>query len=208
MENGDQFPAAGDVQNIEINNDSVATAFEIIVEEIEQVADEIDAQGAEHFKRSDHEAVRNALELAGKLITFKTKLSALQDEWSRTIDVSLRRRIEIGTAGGAITAGGNPKGPKTALRVTFADGETICDATAALTFSRVLQRIGLDEVSRQGRKMNGFPLISQKRCPLPYKQTPVGSYLVMTHCNTPYKKRLLEKIAITAGVMIKVEIVD
>lgn len=56
-------------------------AFEILLEEIEAVADTLNDAGAEAFRAGDYDKARAAIEEATRLAEFREKVKALQKEW-------------------------------------------------------------------------------------------------------------------------------
>lgn len=97
------------------------------------------------------------------------------------------------------------KAPRTGLYIEFSDGTLIAENTAADTFAKALEKIGLDLVGKLGINVNNFPLVSKQREPK-YQQTPIGEYYIMTHSNTMSKKHQLERIAseLNVGLTVKV----
>ncbi len=66
----------------------VNEAFEILLEEIEGVADALNERGAEAFREGDYGKAKAAIEEATRLAEFREKVKALQKEWASL----LRRR--------------------------------------------------------------------------------------------------------------------
>ncbi len=60
----------------------VNTAFEILLEEIELVANQLNEDGAQAFKEGDYDGARRAIEEATRLAEFREKVKALQKEWA------------------------------------------------------------------------------------------------------------------------------
>jgi restriction system protein len=69
---------------IENNPQDVASAFEILLEEVEAEVDFVNTVGSKAFEGRDYERAKEALARAGVLIAFRDKVSALRAEW-RTI---------------------------------------------------------------------------------------------------------------------------
>ncbi|MFN3919514.1 MAG: winged helix-turn-helix domain-containing protein [Methylohalobius sp.] len=65
-----------------MQGNEVNTAFEILLEEIEVVANELNDEGAQAFKAGDYEAARLAIEEATRLADFREKVKALQRDWA------------------------------------------------------------------------------------------------------------------------------
>lgn len=64
-----------------METNEVHVAFEILLEEIEAVADALNESGAEAFRAGDYEKARQAIEKATRLAEFREKVKALQREW-------------------------------------------------------------------------------------------------------------------------------
>lgn len=64
-----------------MDKNEVNTAFEILLEEIEMVANALNEDGAAAFKGGDYDAARRAIEQAARLAEFREKVRALQKEW-------------------------------------------------------------------------------------------------------------------------------
>lgn len=60
----------------------VNEAFEILLEEIEAVANGLNETGAEAFRTGNYEKARQAIEEATRLAEFREKVRALQREWA------------------------------------------------------------------------------------------------------------------------------
>jgi len=61
-----------------MKGNEVNTAFEILLEEIELVANSLHEEGAAAFKAGDYDAARRAIEDATRLADFRDKVKALQ----------------------------------------------------------------------------------------------------------------------------------
>ena len=61
----------------------IAAAFEILIEEIETAVDELNEQGAEAFRRGDHNIIDQTLDRAKRLTAFRTRVKDLQREGER-----------------------------------------------------------------------------------------------------------------------------
>lgn len=85
-----------------MNRNEVNIAFEILLEEIEIVANQLNESGAEAFRSGDYDRARKAIEEATRLAEFREKVKALQREWVGLISGSLkthqpgRRRADKG----------------------------------------------------------------------------------------------------------------
>lgn len=64
-----------------MDRNEVHIAFEILLEEIEQVANGINEAGSEAFQKGAYGEARRMIEIATRLAEFREKVKALQDEW-------------------------------------------------------------------------------------------------------------------------------
>lgn len=65
-----------------MQGNEVYTAFEILLEEIELLANQLNEEGAQAFKSGDYSMVLRAIEGATRLAEFREKVRALQKEWT------------------------------------------------------------------------------------------------------------------------------
>ncbi|MBM4050469.1 MAG: hypothetical protein FJ279_35695 [Planctomycetes bacterium] len=100
-----------------------------------------------------------------------------------------------------------PKGHGAKLRV-YLGNVVIAYPSAAETFARTIEAIGVDRVARLGKALSGIPLIATSKAINYHNQFPIGGYFVCTHSNSPTKKRLLEEIAAGLGVALRVEVIS
>lgn len=64
-----------------MNKNEVNIAFEILLEEIELVVNQLNESGVDAFRAGDYEKARQAIENATRLTDFREKVKALQREW-------------------------------------------------------------------------------------------------------------------------------
>jgi restriction system protein len=64
-----------------ISRNEVNTAFEMLLEKIELLANQLNEQGAEAFKAGDYDGARCAAEQATQLADFREKVKSLKKEW-------------------------------------------------------------------------------------------------------------------------------
>ena len=64
-----------------MDRNEVHIAFEILLEEIEQVANSINDAGAEAFQKGAYDGARRTIEIATRLAEFRERVKALQNEW-------------------------------------------------------------------------------------------------------------------------------
>jgi len=190
-----------------MNNDGVAVAFELIIEEIESVADQIANQGSEAFRQKDYDTAQRLGESGKNLQAFLARVENLLENWQRGIDVATRQRFSSSQPRKKKTpTSPQGKGPKTVLRVKFDDGTVIEKYYAADTFALALKRIGLDRVSSLDLTECGIPLVGDRKTDQ-YGQRIIDGRYVCTHSNTQRKKATLEKIAESFKIPLKVEII-
>jgi molecular chaperone GrpE (heat shock protein) len=80
-----------------MDRNEVHTAFEILLEEIEQVVISINDAGAKAFQKGDYDEARRMIENATRLTDFRDKVKALQNEWRNlftryALEKEIRRR--------------------------------------------------------------------------------------------------------------------
>lgn len=68
---------------IENNPSDVASAFEMLLEEVEAEIDFVNNVGAKGFEARDYAKAKEALERAGVLTGFRDKVAALRKEWDQ-----------------------------------------------------------------------------------------------------------------------------
>jgi hypothetical protein len=189
-----------------MKTDGVAAAFELIVEEIEAVASEIADQGSRAFRDKTYDTAQQLGESGKSLQSFRAKVVDLLEEWQSGIDVTTRQRFTRPRPKKIATSKTHTKGPRTRLRVTFADGASIEEYYAADTFALALQKLGFDRVAALGITERNVPLVGLIKSDQ-YGQRRIDGQYVCTHSSTPEKKETLERVAKKLGVSLKVEIV-
>jgi hypothetical protein len=65
-----------------MNKNEVNSAFELLLEEIEIVANQLNESGANAFRAGDYDKARRAIEEATRLAGFREKIKTLQREWA------------------------------------------------------------------------------------------------------------------------------
>lgn len=75
-----------------MNRNEVNVAFEILLEEIELVANQLNESGADAFRARDYDKARRAIEEATRLADFRAKVKNLQNEWAGSVAVGLKAR--------------------------------------------------------------------------------------------------------------------
>ena len=76
-----------------MNKDGVATAFELIIDEIESVANQIANQGSEAFRQKSYDTAQRLGESGKNLQVFLDRVENLLEDWQRGIDVATRQRF-------------------------------------------------------------------------------------------------------------------
>lgn len=64
-----------------MDRNEVHIAFEILLEEIEQVANSINDDGVEAFQKGAYDRARRMIEIARRLAEFRERVKALRNEW-------------------------------------------------------------------------------------------------------------------------------
>lgn len=67
---------------IENNPSNVASAFEMLLEEVEAEIDFVNNVGARAFEARDYDRAKEALERAGAITSFRDRVAALRQEWA------------------------------------------------------------------------------------------------------------------------------
>jgi hypothetical protein len=186
-----------------MNQDGVSTAFDMILDEIGAVEEQLAAEGAASFKEKRYDAADKLSASGRHLVQFRKKLEDLRAEWRSSIDADTRKRVKV-QPGYSIPP--HSKGKKTTIRVILPSGRIIQRPTAASSLADVVEEFGLDAVRKLGLTVNGVPLVDLKPNGK-YNQEKRGSFFIITHSNTKSKKELIETIAKQLRKSVKVEIV-
>jgi len=64
-----------------MKKDGIYIAFELLIEEIEKLANSLNEVGAEAFRKGDYDKARQAIETADRIVKFREKVEALKKEW-------------------------------------------------------------------------------------------------------------------------------
>jgi hypothetical protein len=72
-----------------VEND-VSSAFEILLEEIENIIEELNQEGAKQFTLSEHKKARELLEKVELVTAFRGKVKQLQNDW-RSMEVQIKQ---------------------------------------------------------------------------------------------------------------------
>lgn len=79
-----------------MDKNEVNEAFEILLEEIEAVANALNEEGAQAFRACDYSKAKSAIEEATRLAEFREKVKGLQKEWVGLFASEPRARKEKG----------------------------------------------------------------------------------------------------------------
>jgi hypothetical protein len=125
---------------IGMNKNEVNIAFEILLEEIELVANQLNESGADAFRARDYDKARQAIEEATRLANFRAKVKALQTEWAGLVAGGLKARQPKPrrTAKGRLQRG--LRTPEEAFRGPIL--ETLVELGGSATIGEVLERVG------------------------------------------------------------------
>ena len=79
-----------------MNKNEVNSAFEILLEEIENVIEGFNQEGEGAFKSQDYDKAKQIIENATRVTTFRQKVKDLQKEWGNISSVTLPRKARKG----------------------------------------------------------------------------------------------------------------
>ena len=190
-----------------MNKDGVSTAFELISEEIESLAEGIAQEGGKAFKDKKYPDAQELAETGENLMAFKIKVDQLLEEWENGFDRVTRTRTKIKKIPIEPKRAGHTKSKKTRLRVKFKDGTEVFEHLAADTFVDVLTKIGLTEVESLSISVRGVPLVGDKRSGQ-YQQRRISGKYIITHSSTGEKADTLKEISKRLGLGLIVNIIQ
>ena len=174
-----------------MDNDSVTTAFELLIEEIDNALEQVQEQSVQYVRAGDIDKAESQLHTIRAMKDFQNKLVDLRNEWQGGLNIGVKQPFKVENI--SVPA---RRGPRTALVVKLANGKIIKESTAAETFARVIKEIGIEKVERLRKTMYNWPLVSKGKHPNSiYTQQKVDNIFIMTHNTTLEKKKLLEDIA-------------
>ncbi len=75
-----------------MDRNEVSAAFEIVLEEVETVVDNLNRDGAGAFQKGDYDAARGLIEIATRLTEFRGKVRNLQKEWENLFSTRIPRK--------------------------------------------------------------------------------------------------------------------
>lgn len=189
------------------SNDSVSVAFELMLHELGLEVADLNARGARYFSQSEYDKAESLSQSGRALADFRGRVVKLQEEWLERFSGHFADRESAQQVEQiARTISSASKAPKTRLRIIFPDGLVLDENTAALSFAKAVQHLGLQEVMRLNKRVNREPLIADTPS-VRYNDTLIGDFYIRTHSSTKDKRDLLEEIARELGVGLRVEIV-
>lgn len=181
--------------------DRISRALDTILDELEGEVGRLNAEGAQLFGQSKYDEAARRAEEGKRLQGFREKFSNLRAEW-----------LSVGSHSGN-SASLNPRqGPKGTgnerapmvrkkFSVMFGDGQTIMEDTAAGTFAKCIERIGVEKVKALDLRFSGRPLLLGEPGKDRWK---VGGYYFETRTTAAEKSKLLRAISERTGVPIEV----
>ncbi|MDR2863826.1 MAG: hypothetical protein LBV54_08175 [Puniceicoccales bacterium] len=197
-----------------MNTDDVATAFDLISEELEVVIRKNNKEGATAFTEGRYVDVNALREKALKLNDFKEKVGDLLDEWEECFDGETREEVviedlEIPSKNRKEKQTKRTSSRGSHLRVIFPDNHVIQEGVAAETFEKTLQRLGLENIEKLKLTKENLPLLARERKDGEYYfgRPPVEGRYINTHSSTMAKKKKLDAIAEELNVALNVEII-
>lgn len=145
-----------------IDRNEVTTAFEILLKELDQVAELVHEEGAHAFRCGSYDRAKLAAEIGHKLVEFRGKVKALQKEWSTGFASLTARGLPKSRQ---ITRGRLSRGlrtPEDAFRRPIL--EALVELGGSARVAEVLARIE-KKMASQLTKHDLEPLPSNAHCP-------------------------------------------
>ena len=197
----------------------VPTALELVVEEVGKESQRIRDAGGEALKANKLKPAKKAIAYAEKLAAFVKKVQALGAEW-KALQTELDgaapevKEIVLPTKSHPHKVGYTRKvekmAPKTNFTVQFPDGTMIADKKAKVVFGKAIEKLGAEAVAQLKIVLAAEPLLSREKSIFKKEPTQVqpiaGGWFVKTHCSTATKMQLLEKIAKTQKVKLRIQL--
>ena len=175
--------------------DSVSIAFELMRIELDTSVENLNLEGARHFRTSNYAAAKSLTQKGAELADFCARVTALANEWTdkyaEQSESSASVVDEEETAKRILSAS---KGPKTGLLVRFPDGTIICETRAADTLAKTIQKIGFTKVEGLNLQVNRENIVSRQQSHR-YSDTYLASFYIKTHSSTEQKKKNIERIS-------------
>lgn len=185
---------------------SVSTAFELMKLELETAIEDLNTQGSELFRRSRYDEARALTDRGRQLQAFCDRVDTLASEWLMNfseVETDEDSEQEFQTARKILFAS---KASRTRLLVTFNDGSTLAEKTAAQTLAKVIERIGCERVATVGILVNGENIAAKEKSKK-YNDIEISPYFIKIHSSTDQKKRNLEQISKSLGLGLEIAII-
>jgi len=132
-----------------MDRNEVDIAFEILMEEVEEVANGLNSEGAAAFESGDYDRARQIIEDATRLADFRQKVKALQQEWQTSFPAVPRKKVS------RTSKGRLPKGLRTpdhAFREPIL--QSLVELGGSAEMSVVLERVG----KKMRRQLNEYDM--------------------------------------------------
>lgn len=185
---------------------SVATAFELMKLELETAVEDLNTKGSELFRESRYEEAKILTDRGKQLRAFCDRVEVLANEWMTTFTDDDHQEDTEQEFQAARTILSASKGSRTRLLVTFSDGASFAEKTAAQTLAKVIERIGCERVANIGVIVNGENIVSKEKS-RKYSDIEAPPYFIKTHSSTDQKKRNLEQISKALGLNLDISII-
>lgn len=120
-----------------MDRNEVDIAFEILLEEVEEVANGLNSEGSAAFEGADYDRAKQIIEDATRLADFRQKVKALQQEWQTSFPAVPRKKVT------RTSKGRLPKGlrtPDDAFRMPLLQALVELDGSAEV--NEVLDLVG------------------------------------------------------------------
>ena len=186
--------------------DSVEIAFELMLNELSEKADDLNLEGAAHFRNSEYDKAKQKADIGTRLTVFRGKIELLMIEWRQNHAATFPETNVVEIEKIARTISSATRSSKSVLVVKFPDGSTIYERFAAETFVSCIKKIGIDRVKALNIPINRELLVSDRKSER-YNSVQVDSLFIMTHSSTSQKKEILEQIAAKLGILISINVV-
>lgn len=191
-----------------MRTDSVSTAFELMINELDAQVDLLNSEGAQLFQESKYDEAEVQVHKGRALKEFVAQVLSLREAWEQDFASTFPTEVVPDAVESATrTILSSSKSSKTTLLVRFPDGTVISEPKAAEIFALTLKKIGFERVRSLGKVVNNEEIISH----IPsrkYNDTKLDGFYVKTHSSTPAKKRQLDEISIALNCGLSVQIVN
>lgn len=197
----------------------VPAALDLVVDEVGKESQRILDAGSVALKAGKLDPAEEAIAYAKRLAQFVRKVRALGEEWKSLQDELDKatpevKEIVLPTQSRPHKTGYTRKvekvAPKTNFTVTFPDGRVIADKKAKVVFGKSIERLGADAVADLKIVLAAEPLVSRDKAVFKKEPTQVqaiaGGWFVKTHCSAAAKMQLLEKIAKSLKIKLRIEL--